>query len=271
MLGQAGGGKKITLDDPELQMVASGSTERRTKSGQHSHCCCEARPPRRPSTATSKPVAPIASFARREWVELAPGAEAPAGRCRGTCRTARPCPRSQPATTTYRADPRTKWPEKGRGKNPAAAPSARRSHEPNPAAAAQPQLRRVFLGPAGPNGGVRRHETTSRCGNAQASPPYSELGRARGIRHLRDRGVRGFTETASATTLEAAFGHERDDASRLAQRCYLRPHSTVLLLNSLLRPRPSLMRSLTSLQFCCVSWALTRGRELSGERPRTLI
>ena len=156
MLGQAGGGKKITLDDPELQMVASGSTERRTKRGPHSHCCCEARPPRRPSTATSKPVAPIASFARREWVELAPGAEAPAGRCRGTCRTARPCPRSQPATTTYRADPRTKWPEKGRGKNPAAAPSARRSHEPNPAAAAQPQLRRVFLGPAGPNGGGMR-------------------------------------------------------------------------------------------------------------------
>ena len=29
-------------------------------------------------------------------------------------------------------------------------------------------------------------------------------------------------------------------------------------------------RGLTSLQFCCVSWTLGRGRELSGERPRTL-
>ena len=28
---------------------------------------------------------------------------------------------------------------------------------------------------------------------------------------------------------------------------------------------------LTSLHFCCAGWALTRGRELSGERPRTLI
>ena len=28
---------------------------------------------------------------------------------------------------------------------------------------------------------------------------------------------------------------------------------------------------LTSLRFCCAGWALTRGRELPGERPRTLI
>ena len=31
------------------------------------------------------------------------------------------------------------------------------------------------------------------------------------------------------------------------------------------------VRTLTSLQFCCAGWSLTRGRELSGERPRTLI
>ena len=84
-------------------------------------------------------------------------------------------------------------------------------------------------------------------------------------------GLRGFKETASATLLEPAFAHERDDASRLAQRCYLRPHSTRLLLNSILRLRPSSLRSLTSLHFCCAGWAPTRGRELSGERPRTLI
>ena len=84
-------------------------------------------------------------------------------------------------------------------------------------------------------------------------------------------GLRGFNETAPATLLEAAFAIKRDDARRLAQRCYLRPHSTELLLNSILRLRPSSLRSLTSLQFCCAGWALTRGRELSGERPRTPI
>ena len=31
------------------------------------------------------------------------------------------------------------------------------------------------------------------------------------------------------------------------------------------------VRVITSLQFCCAGWSLTRGRELSGERPRTLI
>jgi hypothetical protein len=31
------------------------------------------------------------------------------------------------------------------------------------------------------------------------------------------------------------------------------------------------VRVITSLHFCCAGWALTRGRELSGERPRTLI
>ena len=28
---------------------------------------------------------------------------------------------------------------------------------------------------------------------------------------------------------------------------------------------------LTTLRFCCAGWVLSRGRELSGERPRTLI
>ena len=38
------------------------------------------------------------------------------------------------------------------------------------------------------------------------------------------------------------------------------------------KPYPDAGRfHLTSLQFCCAGWALTRGRELSGERPRTLI
>jgi hypothetical protein len=30
-------------------------------------------------------------------------------------------------------------------------------------------------------------------------------------------------------------------------------------------------RGITSLHFCCAGQVLTRGRELSGERPRTLI
>ena len=37
------------------------------------------------------------------------------------------------------------------------------------------------------------------------------------------------------------------------------------------RGAPSERGKLTSLRFCCAGWALTRGRELSGERPRTLI
>ena len=75
----------------------------------------------------------------------------------------------------------------------------------------------------------------------------------------------------SATSIEAAFAVERDDARRLAQRCTPQPHSFALLLNSLLRMRLSLPRFITSLQFCCAGWSLSRGRELSGERPRTLI
>ena len=75
----------------------------------------------------------------------------------------------------------------------------------------------------------------------------------------------------SATSIEAAFADERDVARRLAQRCTPQPHSIALLHNSLLRMRLSLSRFITSLQFCCAGWALTRGRELSGERPRTLI
>ena len=75
----------------------------------------------------------------------------------------------------------------------------------------------------------------------------------------------------SATSIEAAYADERDVARRLAQRCTLQPHSFALLQNSLLRMRLSLPRFITSLHFCCAGWALTRGRELSGERPRTLI
>ena len=75
----------------------------------------------------------------------------------------------------------------------------------------------------------------------------------------------------SATSIEAAHAFERDGARRLAQRCTPQPHSFALLQNSLLRMRLSLPRFITSLHFCCAGWALTRGRELSGERPRTLI
>ena len=82
-------------------------------------------------------------------------------------------------------------------------------------------------------------------------------------------GLRGFAQVASAPLLEAAFAEERDDATRLAKRCYLQPHSFAPLDNSLLRLRLSSSRSITSLHFCCAGWALTRGRELSGERPRT--
>ena len=79
------------------------------------------------------------------------------------------------------------------------------------------------------------------------------------------------TPSYSATPIEAAFADERDDARRLAQRCTPQPHSFALLKNSLLRMRLSLSRFITSLHFCCAGWAMTRGRELSGERPRTLI
>ena len=73
----------------------------------------------------------------------------------------------------------------------------------------------------------------------------------------------------SATSIEAAYADERDDATRLAQRRTPQPHSFALLHNSCLRMRLSLPRFITSLRFCCVSWTLGRGRELSGERPRT--
>ena len=75
----------------------------------------------------------------------------------------------------------------------------------------------------------------------------------------------------SATSIEAAFADERDVARRLAQRCTPQPHPIALLQNSLLRMRLSLPRFITSLHFCCAGWLLSRGRELSGERPRTLI
>ena len=75
----------------------------------------------------------------------------------------------------------------------------------------------------------------------------------------------------SATSIDEAHAVERDVARRLAQRCTLQPHSFALLQNSLLRMRLSLPRFITSLQFCCAGWTLTRGCELSGEQPRTLI
>ena len=75
----------------------------------------------------------------------------------------------------------------------------------------------------------------------------------------------------SATSIEAAYADERDDARRLAQRCTPQPHSFALLHNSLLRMRLSLSRFITSLRFCCAGQLLTRSRELSGERSRTLI
>ena len=86
----------------------------------------------------------------------------------------------------------------------------------------------------------------------------------------RSRGLRGFKEHASATLLEVAFGFKRDDATRLAQRCSLQPHSIARLGNSLQRMRLSPLRSLTSLALSCVSNMLGRGRELQGEWPRTL-
>ena len=75
----------------------------------------------------------------------------------------------------------------------------------------------------------------------------------------------------SATSIDEAHAVERDVARRLAQRCTPQPHPIVLLQNSLLRMRLSLPRFITSLHFCCAGRALTRGRELSGERPRTPI
>ena len=83
-------------------------------------------------------------------------------------------------------------------------------------------------------GGITALETASRCGNARAPPLYSELDRRHGIRHPRDRGLRSFAGLASATLLEAVLATERDDATRLAQRCYLRPHSIAIL-----RTRPA--------------------------------
>ena len=83
-------------------------------------------------------------------------------------------------------------------------------------------------------------------------------------------GLRGFAQVASAPLLEAAFAEERDDATRLAKRCYLQPHSFAPLQNSLLRLRLSSSRSLTSLALTCVSNMSGRSRELQGEWLRTL-
>ena len=61
----------------------------------------------------------------------------------------------------------------------------------------------------------------------------------------------------------------RDQESAEARSEGLDPvHAFNLKLQALKKPESG---SLTSLQFCCAGWLLTRGRELSGERPRTLI
>jgi hypothetical protein len=62
-------------------------------------------------------------------------------------------------------------------------------------------------------------------------------------------GLRSFAQLASATLLEATFANERDDATRLAKRCYLQPHSFAPLDNSLLRLRLSSSRSITDCDF----------------------
>ena len=192
------------------------------------------------------------------------------------CRTAGPRQGGQRTTTMYRPDSADPIGREGAGQE-----SSRRTVRPTRARTepccrcgpwAPPRLPRT----CGPEcDGVRPAVTTlkmaSRCTNARASPLYSELGQFHEIRHPPDRGLRGFKETASATLLKAAFADERDDASRLAQRCTQRPHFFALLDNALLRMRPSQCGSITSLQFCCAGWSLTRGRELSGERPRTLL
>ena len=194
------------------------------------------------------------SNSRQEPSALPVDAEAP-------CRTAGPRQGGQRTTTMYRPDSADPIGREGAGRE-----SSRRTVRPTKPRA-EPCCRCGPWTPPRPSSNLR----TSRCANARASPLYSELGRSCGIRHPRDRGLRDFKETASATLLEAAFAGERDDASRLAQRCTQRPHSFALLDNSLLRMRPSLCGSITSLRFCCAGWAPTRGRELSGERPRTLI
>ena len=48
-------------------------------------------------------------------------------------------------------------------------------------------------------------------------------------------------------------------------------HPTARRIQETCGGRRGRRRGLTSLQFCCAGRALTRGRELSGERPRTLI
>jgi hypothetical protein len=141
----------------------------------------------------------------------------------------------RPATPAYdhhvpRRFRGTNRPVKGRGLNPAGPPSVRRQHEPNPAAAAQPGAPRH---PPRTCGHARRacspgSASLRQPAGAQTREPRPAIANSCGSAEWpahRFRGRRSFLEVASATLLEAAFPHERDDATRLAQRCTLRPHA----------------------------------------------
>ena len=190
----------------------------------------EQKKPTRSPTAASKLVAPYPALSRRPFGRIPAGAEAPACRCRGLAE-----PPVQAHEVSLRPPriariPRAWSAEKGRGKNPVAPPDARRTHPTNPADPAEPDRALGLVVPADPNGGAahRTYDACFRLATAAMRGPRTgypnSVAPAESAAH-EIAGLRGFSDLASATPLEAAFADERDDASRLAQRCYLRPHS----------------------------------------------
>ena len=171
------------------------------------------------------PAAPFRLIRPQEPRRLPAVAEAPAEPPRSAREARRRPPRTQPT-------PRTNMALTGTGPvNQAEAPNAREQRKRNPAVAAGHEDHGFLLEPADSDAErgsrVEALEKARSCGNAGAPSLFPELGRFRGVGlPTRSGGLRRFENTASATLLEAAYADERDDASRLAQRCKLRPHPT---------------------------------------------
>jgi hypothetical protein len=118
---------------------------------------------------------------------------------------------------------------------------------------------------------ISQLETARRCPNARAPPRYRELVRFRGMARPP---VQGPAELPGGRLGDAARGGLPARARRCdSARPAVHPAAarTTPLHNAALRMRLSPLRSLTSLRFCCAGQVPTRGRELSGERPRTPI
>jgi hypothetical protein len=72
---------------------------------------------------------------------------------------------------------------------------------------------------------ITQLETARSCANAPAPPLYSELVPSEESAAQVTAGLRLTKAVTSATLLEAVAVHERDDATRLAQRCTPQPHA----------------------------------------------